>query len=121
MFLGARKGTFKKAAELRAKMTPAENKLWQYLRTKPHGHKFRRQHPISKYIVDFYFHSLQLIVEVDGGIHNSKAVKENDIVRQEYLESEGLKFLRITNDDLENGYSEVIQLIEQFVVEYNNQ
>lgn len=60
---------FKRAKELRRKTTPAEDALWHRLRAKAFLNlKFRQQHPIGKYIADFYCHALQLVIEVDGGI-----------------------------------------------------
>jgi very-short-patch-repair endonuclease len=66
MFLGADNFLFERASKLRKQQTLAEEILWNYLRTKPFGHKFRRQHPFSIYILDFYCHSLKLAIEVDG-------------------------------------------------------
>jgi imidazole glycerol-phosphate synthase subunit HisF len=69
MFSGADKLLFEKAAALRSRQTFAEELLWNYLRTKPLGFKFRRQHSFSNYILDFYCHALNLVIEVDGSIH----------------------------------------------------
>lgn len=109
MFLDAVKPTFQQAEQLRNNMTAAEKSLWTYLKTKPMGLKFRRQHPISKYIVDFYCHQLKLVIEVDGAIHNLTNTSENDKIRQKFLETEGLVFLRITNDEIEKD----IKLVEK--------
>ena len=65
--------------------------LWGYLKTKSLGFKFRRQHPYSLYILDFYCHSLKLVIEIDGSIHEKEEVKENDKIRQQSLEIDGLK------------------------------
>ena len=54
------------AEKLRAKMTEPEKKLWDFLKTKPLGFKFRRQHPFSTYVLDFYCHRAQLAIEIDG-------------------------------------------------------
>ncbi len=59
-----------RAKELRWKMTPAETALWEKLQSKQlHSLKFRQQHPLHHFILDFYCHAHQLVVEVDGGIH----------------------------------------------------
>lgn len=116
MFLGAVKRTFQQAEQLRNNMTVAEKTLWNYLKTKPMGLKFRRQHPISKYIVDFYCHALKLVIEVDGGIHNITTSLESDKVRQEYLEAEGLVFLRVTNEEIERDFASVVTKIENFIL-----
>lgn len=115
MFSGAEKLLFERAARLRGQQTFAEVILWNYLRTKPHGFKIRRQHPFSTYILDFYCHSLKLVIEVDGSIHNIEEVKENDLVRQQQLEKEGLAFLRFSNDEIRLKQEEIIQQIETFL------
>ena len=66
MFLGASKVIFQRAEVLRNSQTASEKVLWEYLRAKPLGHKFRRQHPLFAFVVDFYCHSLKLAIEVDG-------------------------------------------------------
>lgn len=69
MFYGAPPYIFEKARKLRETMTPAEQILWKYLKKRQlKGCKFRRQHPLSEFIADFYCHSLKLVIEVDGGI-----------------------------------------------------
>jgi cyclase len=66
MFLGAHPIIFENAKALRNNLTNAEIKLWGCLKTKPIGYKFRRQHPMSIFIADFYCHALKLIIEADG-------------------------------------------------------
>ena len=115
MFLGADKLLFEKAATLRRQQTFAEEILWDYLRTKPLGFKFRRQHPFASYILDFYCHRLKLAIEVDGSIHQKEDVKENDEIRQRQLEEEGLSFIRFTNDQIILRLEGVIQQIESYL------
>ena len=115
MFLGADSHIFKNARSLRENLTRAESILWDYLRKKSSGYKFRRQHPISIYIADFYCHALKLIIEVDGGIHMDNEVQKRDLERQTHLESEGISFLRFTNDDVERKMERVIEKIEEFI------
>jgi len=103
---------FERASELRNHQTFAEEILWNYLRTKPFGLKFRRQHSFSIYILDFYCHALKLVIEVDGSIHEVKEVKENDGVRQKHLEGHGLTVLRFTNDNIRLKQEEVIHSIQ---------
>lgn len=69
MFFGANKIIFNNARELRNKETDAEKLLWGYLNGNQLGCRFRRQHPISNYIADFYCHQHKLVVELDGEIH----------------------------------------------------
>lgn len=115
MFYGATKDTFDKAKVLRKGMTPQEKKLWEYLRLRPLGLKFRRQHPTGIYITDFYCHTLKLVIEVDGGIHLLKDIANRDKARQEYLEELGLRFLRFTNDEIDNQMQQVTRAIEQYI------
>jgi len=115
MFLGADKNIFLNARDLRENLTRAEAILWFYLRKNSLGYKFRRQHPISIYIADFYCNALKLIIEVDGDIHMDVDVQKRDLERQKYLESEGISFLRFTNDDVEKRMERVIEKIEEFI------
>ena len=115
MFSGADNFLFERASKLRKQQTFAEEILWNYLRTKPFGFKFRRQHPFSVYILDFYCHALKLAIEVDGSIHNIDEVKEKDEIRQKQLEEEGITFLRLTNDQIRLKPEEIIQQIESYL------
>ena len=77
--------------------TPAEDMLWQRLRDRQlDGFKFRRQHSIDRFIVDFYCPEARLAVELDGPVHEQSV--ERDAIRQELLERRGLRVLRFTND-----------------------
>ena len=115
MFSGADKLLFQKAAQLRSQPTFAEELLWNYLRTKPCGFKFRRQHPFSNYILDFYCHALCLVIEVDGSIHQVEEVKNSDEQRQKQLEGQGLSFIRSTNNEIKLQLEKVIQQIEAYL------
>ncbi|TPV32988.1 endonuclease domain-containing protein [Paucihalobacter ruber] len=108
---GATPKVFRNAAKLRENMTEAEIRLWEYLKTKPQGFKFRRQHPIAGYVLDFYCHKLKLSIEVDGGYHLNKEQKEKDIERTEYLNSVGIIESRFTNEQILNQYETVINKI----------
>lgn len=98
------------ARKLRKNLTEAEKKLWYYLRNVSLGFKFRRQHPIGSYIVDFVCLEKFLIIEVDGGQHfNSVEDKMRDI----FLEKEGYKVLRFWNNEvLENSEGVLIKIKE---------
>lgn len=117
MFSGADKLFFERASKLRKQQTFAEELVWNYLRTKPLGLKFRRQHPFSNYILDFYCHSLKFVIEVDGSIHEIEEVKENDEIRQKQLEQEGLTFLRFTNNEIKLQAEKVIRKTETYLKE----
>ena len=120
MFLGASNLIFGNAKELRKNLTHSEMILWGYLRTKPFGHKFRRQHPLGMYIADFYCHSLKPVIEVDGDIHLDADVKANDEQRQIILESDGLRILRFRNEEINRGLETVILRTETFIVNDKN-
>lgn len=105
--------TFKFARMLRKEFTDAEDKLWQKVRGKKLGIKFRRQHPIDKFIVDFYCFEMKLIIEIDGGIHLNPEVKQNDEQRQTLLESFGYRFLRFTNEEVMTDIDKVLATIRE--------
>jgi imidazole glycerol-phosphate synthase subunit HisF len=117
MFAGADKFLFARAGELRKQQTFAEKFLWQYLKTKPLGFKFRRQHAYGSYILDFYCHRLKLVIEVDGSIHNEEEIKRNDEIRQKDLENDKLCVIRFTNDELRLHKDKVITRIEKHLLE----
>jgi cyclase len=104
MFLGADSILFSNAKANRNNPTHAEMVLWSCLHQRPLGYKFRRQHPISIYIGDFYCHALKLIIEVDGNVHADKEVMIKDAERQKNLEAEGISFLRFTNEQVEKKH-----------------
>jgi len=104
--------TLEKAKLLRKSETKTERLLWEQLNCKKfYGFKFRRQHPISQFIVDFYCHELKLVIEVDGDIHNIPENKEYDENRTFELEKFELKVLRFTNKDVENNMDIVLKTI----------
>lgn len=88
------------AREMRHPQTPAEATLWRVLRNRQTGFKFRRQHPIYRFIIDFYCAEAKLLIEIDGTSHLESNQKEYDQVRTEYLEELGYKVIRFTNDDV---------------------
>ena|SRR5680860_552242 len=94
---------------LRNNMTKSEIILWSKLKGNQLGYKFRRQHGIGKYIVDFYCPELKLIVEIDGDVHGFEENIIKDNARQEFLESLSLKVLRYTNNDVKKNISGVLE------------
>ena len=101
-----------RAKELRSEMTPAEKILWQRLRRNQlNGLHFRRQQVIDGFIVDFYCHAASLIIEIDGGIHETQ--KEQDAERDSHLSSRGFKILRFTNDEVSNNLPIVLEKISK--------
>lgn len=95
---------------LKDNMTPAEKILWEHLRGKKLGVKFRRQHVIENYIPDFVALSIKLIVEVDGGIH-IKHMKE-DAARTKWLNFIGYSVVRFKNEEVENEIDSVLDKIK---------
>jgi len=113
LHLEALKGIFSNAKELRSKMTKAERILWDALRNnKLKGYKFRRQHPMSNYIADFYCHQAKLVIEVDGSIHHKPENKEYDEDRTNEIEKFGINVIRFTNDEIINYLDKVLLQIE---------
>ena len=87
--------TTRKARQLRRKMTLPEVILWQWLRKRPSGLKFRRQHPTGPYILDFFCGDARLAVEVDGEAHSFGDRPKRDAMRDEWLRAAGIDTLRV--------------------------
>jgi very-short-patch-repair endonuclease len=113
MFYGAKRTIFQNACELRKSMTHAEKLLWERLNKNQLGVRFKAQHPIDIFIVDFYCHKHRLVVEVDGEIHLLQ--KEYDEGRTAELERFDLKLIRFTNDEVENDIDRVVEKIKHFL------
>jgi very-short-patch-repair endonuclease len=102
-----------RARTLRASQTSAEAKLWQALRNRRLARwKFRRQHPIDRYVVDFVTLDGKLIVEVDGVTHAESSEIARDKGRSDVLEACGFLVLRVTNTDVYENLEGVIEMIE---------
>lgn len=110
MFLGANTDLFKKAKQLRENMTAAEKSLWNRLRENQLGVRFKPQHPIDIFIADFYCHSLKLIIEVDGNIHEIQ--KDYDVGRTNELKNYNIQVIRFRNDEVLNDIESVISKIK---------
>ena len=103
---------FRRAKELRMKLTPAESALWERIRAnRLNGLHFRRQHPVSKYILDFYCHQYQIGIELDGEIHDQSDQKVRDMARQEELNALGIYIIRFKNHFVIQEVEEVLRLI----------
>jgi very-short-patch-repair endonuclease len=86
------------ARSLRVRSTPAERIVWHWLRNRTlFGLRFRRQHPVNNYILDFYCAELKLCIELDGGVHNELAVARHDARRDSDLAKLGIAVVRIEN------------------------
>lgn len=102
-----------RARELRQPQTPAEQTLWSRLRNEQlNGVKFRRQHPIGHFIVDFYCAQSKLVIEIDGDSHAEQV--EYDQARTDWLESQGYRVIRYTNEDVKTRLTAVLNdILEQ--------
>lgn len=104
--------TFRKA--LRNDLTPAEAKLWTLLKqSRLQGRKFRRQHSVGHYILDFYCPAERLAIELDGAVHDTESAQEYDRERDSFLRRYGIKVLRFENQ-------QVFQNTEAVLMEISN-
>ncbi len=116
MYFGAKPDIFKKAKELRKMETPSEKLLWTRLqKNQVLGLHFRRQHPISTFITDFYCPKINLVIEIDGEIHDIPEYKIHDIGRSEILNDFGIKVIRFTNEQIFNDIESVIKNLETYI------
>jgi very-short-patch-repair endonuclease len=113
MFKGADAKLFEFAQENRLNPTKAEAVLWEVLKgNKLGGKKFRRQHPLGHYILDFYCHSEKLGIEIDGEYHNKDTQKIYDEDRTSSIAMEGIRIIRFTNDQVINNIAFVEEEIK---------
>ena len=99
-----------RAKELRWPLTPAETALWDRLKNKQlNGLKFRRQHPLHHFILDFFCHAHQLVIEIDGAVHDQQ--QAYDETRTEWLTQRGFKVMRFTNAEVLNEMDRVLAQI----------
>jgi very-short-patch-repair endonuclease len=98
------------ARNLRKSQTEAEHIFWSKLRSRGlSGFKFRRQHPIDNYILDFYCNEAQLAIEIDGGQHAEKENIKRDDRRTALLNQKGIRVIRYWNNDVLENTDEVIE------------
>ncbi|WP_121969426.1 endonuclease domain-containing protein [Leptolyngbya sp. BC1307] len=102
---------------LRNSAPNAEILLWQRIRRQQIGDtKFRRQYGVERFVLDFYCPQLKLAIEVDGPTHAGTEPEENDRIRQSFIESLGVQFLRFTNVEIYQNLDGVIQIIHEKVI-----
>jgi 5-methyltetrahydrofolate--homocysteine methyltransferase len=102
------------AKENRSKPTPAEEKLWDVLKSKKlEGYKFRRQHIIGSYIIDFVCLDKRLVIEIDGLIHQLPQNKESDEIRSQWLTRLGFKVIRFSNEEVLRKMEKTIATISE--------
>lgn len=99
---------------LRRNLSKAEVMLWLQLKNKKiNGHKFRRQYSVGRYVIDFYCPVLKLAIEIDGGYHLAEGAPEYDQIRQRYIESYGIKFLRFSDKEVINDLPKILRHISR--------
>jgi very-short-patch-repair endonuclease len=100
------------ARNLRQKMTPAEQVLWEVLKGRQvAGLKFRCQHPVGRFILDFYCPARKLVVELDGGVHDGQT--GYDEARTQQLNDYGYQVLRFRNEEVLNNLDSVVEQVRQ--------
>ncbi|HOF17078.1 MAG TPA: endonuclease domain-containing protein [Bacteroidales bacterium] len=115
-FYGAPSEIFKLAKELRKNSTKAEQELWKHLKNKQiNGFYFRRQHPIHRFIADFFCYKAKLVIELDGRVHEEITVKERDIEREKIIKEFGIKVIRFSNEEIFNEIDKVLYQIEKAI------
>lgn len=108
-----------KRRQLRRRSTFAEKLLWRSLRNRNFaGFKFRRQYSVGYFVLDFYCPELKLAIEVDGYSHESEAAKKYDAERQEIIEVYGIRFLRITDDEVHENIERVLEKISMEIKKF---
>ena len=105
------KSTQRRAKSLRSEMSLPEVLLWQALRTRPGGLKFRRQHPAGRYVLDFFCAQLRLAVEIDGEAHNRDERSVQDGKRDAQLRAQGVRVLRVPASDVLADVGGVVERI----------
>lgn len=115
---GAKRFLFQKAQEFRKNLTESEYILWEYLKRKPLGLKFRRQHPYANYVLDFYCHALKLVIEVDGEVHENEEVQRKDLKRGLIVKRIKSRRIVALRDEV---FKELEDLFREIISKPNNQ
>jgi very-short-patch-repair endonuclease len=101
-----------RARRLRAESTEAERRLWAHLRAKRFlGFKFRRQHPIGPYFVDFCCVARRLVIEIDGSQHAEEERVDKDVLRTAYLNQQGYQVIRVWNNEVTKQIESVLDAV----------
>ncbi len=110
---------FANAKKLRNEPTLSESLFWSLLKQNFTQFRFKRQHPISQYIADFYCHKLKLVVEIDGDIHQNEEIKNDDKLRDEFMSGLDLKIIRFTNDEVCKSAEQVVEKLKDLIKKIN--
>ena len=101
--------------ELRNRSTSAEATLWKLLKnSQAGGYKFRRQHGIGPFVLDFYCPLLRLCIELDGGVHQMPLTDVKDEMRTKFLNEQGITVLRFENDVVWRNPQSIVEKIIEF-------
>ena len=100
-----------RARSLRKQMTPPELRLWNVLKGRPEGFKFRRQHPLGCYVLDFFCYETALAIEVDGFAHDLGPNPLRDVRRDAWVADQGVRTLRFLAADVRDNLEEVLASI----------
>ena len=90
-----------------------ESIVWIHLRKKQLGYRFLRQYSVDHFVIDFYCPKLKLAVEIDGDVHDQPDQKKYDAKRQKYLETFGITFVRIKNEEFLGNPDKAFRMIEE--------
>ena len=115
--LGASSGIICRANELRENRTKSELIMWEQLRANKLGVKFRQQHPLLHYVLDFYCFELRLAIELDWPIHNQLHVIEHDHRRTIEIEENNIKLVRFKNEDLYYRLEKTISKVKEIITQ----
>ncbi len=112
----SKKGKIQLAKEFRKSPTKSERIMWNAIHNRQFLNlKFRRQHLIKGYLVDFYCYDLKLAVEVDGPVHLDEDQMNYDQERQKIIEDQGIKFFRVKSEDVEYNIEQVLNRLKVFI------
>ena len=99
------------ARRLRRKLTPPELRLWNVLKTRPGGFKFRRQHEFDPYVLDFFCHEAAVAIEVDGLAHDLGSNPQRDIARDAWVADQGIQTLRFRAIEVRGNLEGIVTMI----------
>jgi very-short-patch-repair endonuclease len=102
-----------RSRDFRHPLTPPEAKVWHGVRNRQLGFKFRRQHPIGRFIADFYCAEARLVIEIDGDIHGQLSQEEHDRARDAWLVERGYKVIRFQAGEVGRNLEGVLEAIRR--------
>ncbi len=106
-----------RSRDMRHPLTPAESKVWRHVRNHQLGPKIRRQHPIDRFIADFYCPQAKLIIEIDGDSHAEPDRAAHDLERTSWLQAGGYTVIRFLNDQVVDDLATVLGIIRNKITE----